>query len=156
MKFGEVILKELNKALEACEGAGVKTAIHIGIATNHEKLQIGICDNGSGISENVIASILNFDTRTSDKAAYKAPTRGAQGNAFKTIIGIPHAIGGGMVIVESKGLRHQITATATPAGTIKINRQVSRIINKAGTTVYVDLPWLECQADWYARAAAFI
>ncbi|MDO9139140.1 MAG: hypothetical protein Q7U38_02265, partial [Methylobacter sp.] len=97
---------------------------------------------------------LNFNTRTSDKAAYKSPTRGAQGNAFKTIIGIPHALGGGAIVIESKGLRHEINASATPAGTVEVDRQTSAIDETIGTTVYVDMPFRECYPYWYARATA--
>lgn len=110
-KFGEVVLKELiDNALDACENAGINPVIQIGMATTEDRMRICVSDNGTGISEAVIKSILNFSTRTSDKAAYKAPTRGAQGNAFKTIIGIPHALGGGLVTIDSLGLRHTIKA----------------------------------------------
>jgi len=154
-KFGEVVLKELiDNALDACESSGIEPVINIGVAIVGIKMLVCVSDNGAGISEKVIDSILDFDTRTSDKAAYKAPTRGAQGNAFKTIIGIPHALGGGSVAIESKGLRHEITATATPAGTIDINRAVSTIADRVGTAVYIEMPWRECRAYWYARAAA--
>lgn len=153
-KFGEVVLKELiDNALDACESSGIDPVINIGVAIVGIKMLICVSDNGAGISEKVIDSILDFDTRTSDKAAYKAPTRGAQGNAFKTIIGIPHALGGS-VVIESKGLRHEITATATPAGTIDINREVSAIADRSGTAVYVEMPWCECHPYWFARATA--
>jgi hypothetical protein len=153
--FGEVVLKELiDNALDACESVSIDPIIHIGIATVDNRMRLAVSDNGNGISEKVIANILNFDTRTSDKAAYKAPTRGAQGNAFKTIIGIPHALGGGRVIIESTGLRHEITASATPAGTIDINREVSAIADRVGTVVYVDMPSCESYPYWYARATA--
>lgn len=153
--FGEVVLKELiDNALDACESVGIDPIIHIGIAIVDNRMRIAVGDNGNGISEKVIANILNFDTRTSDKAAYKAPTRGAQGNAFKTIIGIPHALGGGRVIIESTGLRHEITASATPAGTIDINREVSAIADRIGTVIYVDMPSCESYPRWYARATA--
>jgi hypothetical protein len=154
-KFGEVVLKELiDNALDACESSGIDPVIHIGMATMGGIMRVCVSDNGAGISEKVIDNILDFDTRTSDKAAYKAPTRGAQGNAFKTIIGIPHALGGGTVIIESQGLRHEITASATPAGTVDINRTVSTIIDRAGTAVYVEMPWRESHPRWYARATA--
>lgn len=127
-KFGEVVLKELiDNALDACENAGINPVIQIGMATTEDRMRICVSDNGTGISEAVIKSILNFSTRTSDKAAYKAPTRGAQGNAFKTIIGIPHALGGGLVTIDSLGLRHTIKAHATPAGTIEPEHQISQI-----------------------------
>ena len=78
--FGEVVLKELvDNALDASETAGIDPVIHIGIATTEKRMRICVSDNGSGISESVLNNILNFETRTSDKAAYRAPTRGAQG-----------------------------------------------------------------------------
>ena len=117
-------------------------------------MRICVSDNGTGISEAVIKSILNFSTRTSDKAAYKAPTRGAQGNAFKTIIGIPHALGGGLVTIESQGLRHTIEAKATPAGTIDIDHKITQIDARTGTAVYVDMPKRAVYPYWYARATA--
>jgi len=154
-KFGEVVLKELiDNALDACESAGIEPVITIGVATEGIKMLICVSDNGVGISEKVINSILDFDTRTSDKATYKAPTRGAQGNAFKTIIGIPHALGGGSVVIEAKGQRYEITATATPAGTIDIQPVISPIADRPGTTVYVAMPYCQSNPSWYARAIA--
>ena len=153
--FGVVVLKELiDNALDACESIGIDPVIHIGYAVAHNRLLIAVSDNGAGMSEDVIKKTLNFNTRTSDKAAYKSPTRGAQGNAFKTIIGIPHALGGGGIVIESKGLRHEITASATPAGAIVTDIQTSAINETIGTVVYVDMPWRDCQPHWYARATA--
>ena len=153
--FGEVVLKELiDNALDACESAGINPVIRIGYANTDDRLRLAVGDNGNGISESVIKSILNFDTRTSDKAAYKSPTRGAQGNAFKTIIGIPHALGGGGIVIESQGLRHEIIATATPAGTVDIQHETSVIDDAIGTTVYVDMPYCKCSPRWYALATA--
>ena len=102
------------------------------IGSSEERVRICVSDNGNGISEAVIKNILNFNTRTSDKAAYKAPTRGAQGNAFKTIIGIPHALGGGLVTIDSQELRHTIKAKATPAGTIDIDHKTTQIDARTG------------------------
>ncbi len=153
--FGEVVLKELlDNSLDACESAGIDPEISIGIAVSEQRIRTAVSDNGNGISETVLNNILNFDTRTSDKAAYKSPSRGAQGNALKTIVGIPHALGGGRVIIESQGLRHEITATATPAGTIDINRDVTHIVYRAGTAVYVDMPFRRIDTYLWARATA--
>jgi hypothetical protein len=154
-KFGEVVLKELiDNALDACENAGINPVIQIGMATTEDRMRICVSDNGTGIIEAVIKSILNFSTRTSDKAAYKAPTRGAQGNAFKTIIGIPHALGGGLVTIDSLGLRHTIKAHVTPAGTIEPEHQISQIEATPGTTVYVDMRLCIVDPYWHARATA--
>lgn|GEM_PF-2164350 len=57
-------------------------------------------------------------------------------------------------MIESQGLRHEITATSTPAGTIDIQHETSVIDDAIGTTVYVDMPWREGYPQWYARATA--
>jgi DNA topoisomerase VI subunit B len=67
-KFGEVVLKELiDNALDACENASINPVIQIGISSTEDRMRICVSDNGTGISEAVIKSILNFSTRTSDK-----------------------------------------------------------------------------------------
>ena len=49
--------------------------------------------------------ILNFRTLTSDKSAYRSPTRGAQGNALKTVLGMPCAFGiREPIIIEACGV----------------------------------------------------
>ena len=153
--FGEVILKELvDNALDACETVGVIPEIGISFNSFDEKLAICVSDNGAGINEKIIDKILDFDTRTSDKAAYRSPTRGAQGNAFKTIIGIPHALGGGKVVIVSLGVRHEIIAKATPAGTIDIDHVKTMTETKQGTTVYIEMPCVKVDFYWWGRAFA--
>src|SRR5262249_49159033 len=44
-----------------------------------------IQDNGGGIATDTIKSILDYSIRVSSREAYVSPTRGAQGNALKTI-----------------------------------------------------------------------
>ena len=56
-------------------------------------VHLTVADNGAGIPRATVQRILNFATRTSDKAVYRSPTRGAQGNALKTVLGIPWALG---------------------------------------------------------------
>jgi hypothetical protein len=89
-RFAAVALKELvDNALDAAETAGVAPEIEIAVQHRAESLVISVRDNGSGIAPETVARILDFGTRTSDKAAYRSPTRGAQGNALKTVIEIP-------------------------------------------------------------------
>ena len=54
--------------------------------------QLSVWDNGTGMSTDLIKAILDFDSRVSDKFAYQGPTRGQQGNAFKTFLGKLHTI----------------------------------------------------------------
>src|SRR4051812_36161828 len=76
-RFAAVALKELvDNTLDACETAGVVPEVEIAMRHQAEQLVIMIQDNGDGIAPETVARVLDFDTRTSDKAAYRAPTRG--------------------------------------------------------------------------------
>lgn len=72
----------------------------------------GICvtDNGPGLPAETIGSILDFTVRVSSREAYVSPTRGAQGNALKTIVAMPFVLDGshGRVEIEARGLLHSI------------------------------------------------
>ncbi|MBI4876435.1 MAG: ATP-binding protein, partial [Acidobacteria bacterium] len=74
-----VVAKELiDNSLDACEQAGTPPRIDV----NFQGDSLTVADNGPGLPAGVLDRVLDFGTRTSDKAAYVAPTRGAQGNAF--------------------------------------------------------------------------
>lgn len=91
--FHKAIIKELvDNALDACEERGVTPEIKVLANRFDGQYHYSVKDNGGGMSEEVIRKILHFDTRTSSKEAYRAPTRGAQGNALKTVLGIPVAL----------------------------------------------------------------
>ncbi len=115
--FAQVVLKELvDNAMDACETAGVTPEITIEVSAQ-DAITVAVSDNGPGLPPETIRRILNFGTRTSDKAVYRSPTRGAQGNALKTILGIPQAPGSQEpVIIESQGVRHSIRLVLTPGG----------------------------------------
>jgi DNA topoisomerase VI subunit B len=103
-----VILKELvDNALDACEEAEVAPYITVTVANGH----VVVADNGPGIGAEVVKNILNYNVRVSSREAYVSPTRGAQGNALKTILAMPFALDGtmGETVVEVKGIAHRIT-----------------------------------------------
>jgi DNA topoisomerase VI subunit B len=109
-KFAEVVLKELHdNALDGCETAGVAPEVGIETSVVGGYIIITVSDNGPGIPPEVVRRILDYDTRTSDKAQYRSTTRGTQGNALKAVIGIPHALGSkAPIIIESCGVRHEV------------------------------------------------
>jgi DNA topoisomerase VI subunit B len=103
-----VIEKELfDNALDATEETGVAPVISIRVANG----RIIVTDNGPGIGPNVVKDILNYSVRVSSREAYVSPTRGAQGNALKTIVAMPFALDGtkGETMIESRGIAHRIT-----------------------------------------------
>jgi DNA topoisomerase VI subunit B len=102
-----VILKELlDNAIDACEEAEVAPVITVSVRDG----RIVVADNGPGIGPKVVKSILDYSTRTSSREAYVSPTRGAQGNALKTILAMPIALNGtnGETIIESQRIAHRI------------------------------------------------
>src|SRR5262249_34298962 len=102
-----VILKELtDNAMDAAEEAGIAPVIEVEVNDG----AIVITDNGPGIAAETIAGILDFSVRVSSREAYASPTRGAQGNALKTIIAMAFALDGaiGETLIESRGTKHKI------------------------------------------------
>ena len=74
-----VILKEaVDNAHDEAEEAGVPPVIEIAV----EPGSITIGDRGRGIPAETVEKLIDYSARTSSRAAYASPTRGAQGNAL--------------------------------------------------------------------------
>ena len=84
-----VVAKELiDNALDACEEAEVAPEIAVIV----EKDTIVVQDNAGGIDAETIESVLDYTIRVSSREAYVSPTRGAQGNALKTILAMGYVL----------------------------------------------------------------
>jgi DNA topoisomerase VI subunit B len=111
-----VVLKELmDNALDACEEAEVAPVILIRVSPDSGTIIIQ--DNAAGIKTNTIKSILDYTIRVSSREAYISPTRGAQGNALKTIVAMGYVLDRerangndavGVTIIETRGVKHRI------------------------------------------------
>ena len=102
-----VILKELlDNALDACDESEVAPEIRVTI----DEHGITVCDNGPGIPPEVVEGIIDFDDRVSTRAAYVSCDRGAQGQAWKTLLLMHYVLSQAESYVEivSQGLRHGI------------------------------------------------
>ena len=106
-----VVAKELlDNALDACEEAEVAPDITVIV----EPDRIIVQDNAGGIDAKTIESILDYTIRVSSREAYVSPTRGAQGNALKTILAMGYVLDGaagdaaGVTIIETRGVAHRI------------------------------------------------
>jgi DNA topoisomerase VI subunit B len=156
-KFAAVVLKELvDNALDAAESTGVAPAIEISIDRRGGDLEIAVRDNGPGLPAGLVTKTLDFDVRTSDKRAYRSPTRGAQGNALKTIIGIPTALGGSApIVIEACNVRHTIRPRLDAAGNVDPGHTVEEIPVTTGTRIAVTLPAIDQDLDAVAWARAF-
>jgi len=88
-QFDVYVLKELiDNALDACELYRIPPLINVSITTKNKFLVIKISDNAKGISEGMLKEITNFERFGGTKYFVKKPTRGAQGNALMTVLGI--------------------------------------------------------------------
>jgi DNA topoisomerase VI subunit B len=107
-----VVAKEaMDNALDACEEAEVAPDITVIV----EPDKIVVQDNAGGIDAETVESILDYTVRVSSREAYCSPTRGAQGNALKTILAMGYVLdrgrgddAAGMTIIESHGVTHRI------------------------------------------------
>src|SRR5262245_34552052 len=112
-----VVLKELmDNALDACEEAEVAPVISIAVGRGFITIQ----DNAAGIETDTIKSILDYTIRVSSREAYVSPTRGAQGNALKTILAMGYVLdrerdngsnkadATGATSIETRGIKHRI------------------------------------------------
>jgi len=135
-RFAEMALKELvDNALDAAEHAGRAPVVDIDVAWGDE-IGIRVRDNGDGISPDVVRRQLDFTTRTSDKLLYRTPTRGQQGNALKTILGLPYALGSDRPVeIVAQGIKHTIRLALDLAGDLVVEHHQDTEGNGPGTSV---------------------
>lgn len=135
-----VILKELvDNAIDACEEAN--TAPVVTITVNESG--ITVIDNGPGLPASTVMDVLDFQVRTSSREAYISPTRGAQGNALKTIVAMPFVLDGeqGRVEIEAMGMCHVIDFSVDRIRQKPvIEHTETSVESKKGTRLHVQWP----------------
>lgn len=142
-----VFLKELiDNGLDACEAAGIAPRIDV----TADQSGITVTDNGPGLPEETLRAQLDFSVRASNREAYVAPDRGAQGNALKTLLAMPRVVDpeSGRLIVEASGKRHVLTCTADPVSQRAVIHDDESASQAAGTLVRIE--WSPCESceDW--------
>jgi DNA topoisomerase VI subunit B len=140
-----VVLKELtDNALDECEEAGIAPVIHVDV----KGTTIVITDNGRGILAKTIESVLDYSIRVSSREAYASPTRGAQGNALKTILPMSYVMDErhgeeacGRTVIEAHRVAHHIAfAVDHIRQEPKIQHTTAPSSLAQGTRITVDLP----------------
>jgi hypothetical protein len=148
-----VVAKELvDNALDACEEAEIAPTIAVTV----EPDTIIVEDNAGGIDADTITSVLDYTVRVSSREAYVSPTRGAQGNALKTILAMGYALSkyadgvatAGVTVIESRSVRHRIEFKVDHINNQpKVVRRTSASPVTVGTKITVKWP--------HTRAALF-
>ena len=140
-----VVLKELaDNALDDAEEAETAPIISIAVKGG----SIILRDYGSGIPADTIKGILDYAIRVSSREAYVSPTRGAQGNALKTILPMAYVLNEnlgenacGETVIEAHGTAHHIRFSVDhikQEPKIQYTTKPSRVVK--GTRVKVQLP----------------
>jgi DNA topoisomerase VI subunit B len=147
-----VMVKELlDNALDACEEAEVPPVVEITVAKDGT---ITVTDNADGIAADTIESILDYSIRDSSREAYVSPTRGAQGNALKTILAMGYVLDRendydgkinanavGVTVIETRGQLHRIEFKVDHINNQpKLTHTVMPCARKRGTSITVHWP----------------
>ncbi len=151
-----VVFKELiDNALDACEEAGIAPVITVQVDGD----RIAITDNGPGIPASVIDGVLDYSIRVSSREAYVSPTRGAQGNALKTIMPMAYVLdergeeASAVTLIEANGVLHRVKFAVDH---IRQEPKITRIERASpvavGTKVTVRLPG---EAGYYGHDNLF-
>ena len=108
---------------------------------------ISIQDNAGGFAAGTIESILDYSVRVSSREAYVSPTRGAQGNALKTILAMAYVLdrrSGEGDVIETRGRKHRIEFRVDHVNNQpKLTHTVSPSDIKGGTKITVQWPTSE-------------
>jgi DNA topoisomerase VI subunit B len=139
-----VVLKELvDNALDAAEESEIAPVISIVVKGS----SVVVSDNGPGIPADTIEGVLDYAIRVSSREAYVSPTRGAQGNALKTILPMAYVLNEslgesacGESIIEAHGTAHHIRFSVNhirQEPQIQHTTKLSRVVK--GTRIKIQL-----------------
>jgi hypothetical protein len=153
-----VIIKELvDNALDACEEAEIPPIINVSVETAEDPPHIvfTIEDNGPGIPAATVIGILDYTVRVSSREAYVSPTRGAQGNALKTVLPMGYVLQGttdetkdSVTLIEARGVAHRIRFSVDKIRMEpKIDHDKAPSAVRRGTKITVTWPGLSFKAD---------
>jgi hypothetical protein len=142
--FHRVLVKELvDNSLDAAEAAGIAPEIRVQIIGGEGYFAAHVPDNGLGVTSETLDKLLDYSTFTSDKALYRTPTRGQQGNATKVLFAVPFATGYERQSPEvvSLGFKHTIHAGLDDAGHPSVGRErsVDGSGKDLGTSMFVPM-----------------
>lgn len=116
-EWGRYVVKELvDNALEAVEATDAEPKVAVDLATETQTqggqeylTGVMVSDSGDGIPESQLKQIADVESFGGTKRHYTLPTRGTQGNALMTILGIQYLSDGGPLTIETRGTVYEFT-----------------------------------------------
>ena len=155
--FGHIVVKELlDNALDRAETAGRAPNIDITTRTDDGITFVTVTDNGAGITPATVDDVCDFTVLVSDKARYRGPARGAQGNALKTLLGIPkRSVSPSRWSSSRRASTTNYWVSIERTGDVAVVHDTTECSRTVGTSVTVPLP-AEMDVDpgrWAAGAA---
>jgi hypothetical protein len=111
--WGRYVVKELvDNALEAVEGTESPVVTvrlrRVGRGSRSWIRRVEVEDNGPGIDGDTLRQIADVEAFGGTKRHYALPTRGTQGNALMTVIGIQSLADGGPLQIETRGTEYAL------------------------------------------------
>jgi len=134
------LAKELvDNGLDACEAARVPPAVNVVRGDDFFAVE----DGGPGVPPGVVATALDFGSRTSSNSRYVGPTRGQLGNALKCVFAAPAVLFPGQgagVTVTGRGVEHRVLITPDAIAQAPNPDHRQRPVEKVASSVRVDWP----------------
>lgn len=146
--WGRYVVKELvDNAPEAVEAGADEPAVSVSLDIEGQRSRayarrVTVADNGPGIARERLEKIADAEQFGGTKRHYALPTRGTQGNALMTIIGIQHLADGGPLVIGTRGTRYEIqvdadTVSGKPAVSV-VSTEPQEETPDRGTRVHVE------------------
>lgn len=113
------VFKELlDNALDAINELSAKEIV---LQRSDDRFEL--CDSGTGIPEDVLDGIFDFNQYISSKRDFRTPTRGFQGNALKTVIAICHLNGWKLsFLAGGKLISYHLNSVKLNAGIVEFTK----------------------------------
>lgn len=147
-KWGRYTVKELvDNALEAAEQTddpAVSVEVDVeGQGRRAHARRVVVSDNGPGIPEDRLKQIADVERFGGTKRHYALPSRGTQGNALMTLLGIQYLADGGPLTIETRGSTYEFdvddnTIDAVPSVELTSGEPTAAADGGTGTTVSVE------------------
>ena len=147
-KWGRYAVKELvDNAIEAAEQTddpAVSVDVDVeGRGRLAHARRVTVSDNGPGIPEDRLRQIADVERFGGTKRHYALPSRGTQGNALMTLLGIQYLADGGPLTIESHGSTYEFhvddnTIDAVPSVELTRGEPTAAADGGTGTAVSVE------------------